>query len=267
MDWASIVNDIMVELFAYLNEWLFNLIMDIVAWCMTSADVIWSDPIMTGLFSFVQWVGMGIFAASLIVMILDVFEDVSADKRAYGSTVFFNVLKGFGFTVAAAPVGRLAMLLAGQLADAFDLTSALDVEEWAAAFAVQPTSSLFLIIVLIACIVFLYNSLKRYGLMMVQIMTFPLYVPGIVRGDTTAMGSWIRQTIAIALTFLFQYILFYLGCLFWMKYSLIAAMGCWIAITSVTRILDKYGLSTGTGGGVSSGVSLAMQGIQLAGAA
>ena len=54
-----------------------------------------------------------------------------------------------------------------------------------------------MIIVLIALVSFFCISLFSVGAMFLQALTVFLYVPDIVRGRTTSMGDWIRQTLSV----------------------------------------------------------------------
>lgn len=118
----------------------------------------------------------------------------------------------------------------------------------------------------IACIYFLYQALKCFGAMFVQIMTAFLYIPGILRGDTTAMGSWMRQTVAIALSFFFKYLCFYLALVYLVQGNIYLTITFWTVMAASDKILDKFGWSFGTGGNLSGAANLAMQGLQYLGA-
>ena len=107
---------------------------------------------------------------------------------------------------------------------------------------------IFWLIILIATIYFAVTSLKRFGEMFVHILTSALYIPDILRGDTTKMGDWLRQMLSIVLTYMIIYILFFLGCGFFDSDNVILSLVCWLTMPSVSKILNKFGWSSGTQG-------------------
>lgn len=230
------------------------------SWSVTPAQDFWSNPLVTGLITVVTWTGRALMFCAIIVMIVDAVEDVAAGKAVYASTIVGNIIKGMLFVELAPFVGKYAITLCDTLVTSIDIgaytSNTTDL------ITAMQMSAPVLIISLIGCLVWLFQALKRFGSMLIQIVSCVLYVPSIVRGDTTAMGSWIRQTIAIALTFLLQYVLFYISLVFLLGGQWLLAIAMWISIGSVPRLLDKYGLSHG-GGGMATAGHMAMQGISM----
>lgn len=107
---------------------------------------------------------------------------------------------------------------------------------------------IFVIVILFAVLVFAVSSIKRSGEMFVHIFTSALYVGDIMRGDTSKMGDWLRQMLSITLTYLFIYILFFLGCGFFNADNIIFCLACWLTMPAVSKILNKYGWSSGSQG-------------------
>lgn len=107
------------------------------------------------------------------------------------------------------------------------------------------------IIVLIATVAFFVYTLFAVGGIFIQAATVFLYVPDIMRGKDTAMGEWIRQTVAILLTFLFRHLLFVIGLAAALSGDVITMAVAWITMFSVAKLLQKFGASSGFGGMVS----------------
>lgn len=99
-------------------------------------------------------------------------------------------------------------------------------------------------------------SLFSVGAMFLQALTVFLYVPDIVRGRTTSMGDWIRQTLSILVTYMFRNVLFFIGFTSAINLDIIAMSCAWITMIGAAKLLQKFGMSSGFGGAVSSTVSI-----------
>lgn len=233
-------------------EFIVDIITVVFQWVIGSTSGFWANSSITQVIGFAQWTARVVFIVTLVVVVLDIAEDFTSGKQVYTSIIATNIAKGMGFVEVAPVLARFSIELSDKMVGRFNLSSQMrglnniyDMIEDASGGAIALITA---IVVLIACIAFLVMVLKRFGMMLVQILTCCLFVPSIMRGDTTAMGSWLRQTIAIAITFFCQYLLFYLGIFFWISRDTLIAFGLWLSMGMVTRLLDKFGLSSGTGG-------------------
>ncbi|MPN13113.1 hypothetical protein SDC9_160433 [bioreactor metagenome] len=197
-------------------------------------------------------------------MIIDYAEDIAAKSSISISEMVMNIIKGFVFCLIAPQLSIMAITLGSQLAQTLNLTSV--VGSVSAPPVVDPTAItyfIWILVCLIAFVIFLFITARQYGMMLIQIMTYSLYVPGVVRGDAQSMGAWMRQTVAITITFLCQYFLFYLGIVFTTLNSPFATLICWTGMASAAKVLNKFGLSAGFGGGTQA-LSLAGQALRVA---
>ena len=252
--------------------WITNLIVDSLMKVYTFAlqfttvpfNDYWGDPLIQAAIRFSQWVAFGVMGISILFMIIDYAEDIAAKSSISISEMVMNIIKGFVFCLIAPQMSILAITLGSQLAEMLNLTSM--VGSVSAPPVVDPTAItyvLWILVCLIAFVVFLFITARQYGMMLIQIMTYALYVPGVVRGDTQSMGAWMRQTVAITVTYLCQYFLFYLGMVFTTLNSPIGTLVCWTGMASAAKVLNKFGLSAGFGGGTQA-LSLAGQALRVA---
>jgi hypothetical protein len=247
-----------------LGEWFNKKVLMLCEWGIgmstSAANGFWDVPLINSFISFIQWVSVGMVAAATVMLMADIMEEAGKERHIEWSMIFTNFFKGVGFALVAPTAGKYALLISSQMANLLNLSEALTSKT-----NVMLQNPIWLLLVtIIACLIFAFMSLSRFGIMFVQILSTPLYISDIVRVETAAMGSWIRQTVAIALTYLFQTILFYLGAFFMtMQTQPFLGLACWLAMPQVSKILQKYGMSTGVTGVVSSAASAAQTGLYL----
>ncbi len=222
--------------------------------------------------NFGTWINILVFAVYLIVVIVDIAEEKMSDKPVNYGVVFSNAIKAFSFALLARWIGEWSMELSNTITTLFgielqadsialSIQNILKKEAFILSESIIQTITpvidfrisdllniIFWLILLIALIYFTVVSLKRFGEMFVHILTSALYIPDILRGDTTKMGDWLRQMTSIVLTYMIIYILFFLGCGFFNADNVIFSIVCWISMPSVSKILNKFGWSSGTQG-------------------
>lgn len=246
------------------NKAMMEILTTILQWIVTATEGFWTHGTIMSVMNLAQWGGRVVFLVSLIVVIMDMAEDYTSGKQVYVSTVAANIAKGIAFVEIAPTLARYSLELTDRMVLNLNLASHIETLELGLAETLlNPGSGVLLIIILlIAVIAFLVMVLKRFGMMLVQIITYCLYVPGVVRGDTTDLQTWMRQTIGIAATFFCQYLVFYLGLFFWVGQDTLIAIGLWLSLGMISRMMDKFGLSTGVSGGFSA-VASAAQGVMV----
>lgn len=259
------------SILSWLNSFLLNKLTgfytSILSYVTTPYNDFWNNPIIQGAVRFSQWVAYAVMGVSILFMIIDYAEDIAAKSSISISEMVMNIIKGFVFCLIAPQLSILAITLGSQLARTLDLTNMANALStngdedilWHTGIA----QIIWIIACLIAFVVFLFITARQYGMMLIQIMTYALYVPGVVRGDTQSMGAWMRQTVAITITYLCQYFLFYLGMVFTTLNSLAGILICWTGMAAASKVLNKFGLSAGFGGGTQA-LSLAGQALRIA---
>lgn len=202
---------------------------------------------------------MFIFGISFLVVLVDIAEEKISGKPVYPAVVFTNTIKALSFAVFARWIAVWGMEISNTITSYFGISLSAD------SFSLHLTKSIdaflpggipdtivihlvIMLLIIIAVVVFLVMALKRFGTMFIHIFTSVLYIPDIMRGDTTKMGEWLRQMTAIVLTYTFIYLMFFLGCGFFNSDNLLMCFACWITMPVISRILNKYGWSSGSQG-------------------
>lgn len=200
------VVDLMINsLEAKLEERIMNTLISFVGKAMQPSFGYWDEQIVIAILAFLQWLSYFIFSCSMLVLIADIAEENSSlrsgqFKTIEWPTIFINVLKAIAFIEIAPIAGRLSLELGGRLLWRMDvsgmLQGAVDISRigWA------------MLAMTIAVIIFVLLGSIKFGQMLIQVLTVPFYIPDIVRGNTKAIGDWLHQTLAIACTYLFQYL-------------------------------------------------------------
>ena len=235
----------------------------------SGTDGFWNEPVISQLIVFSKWANMVVFAVTVIFMLFDMAEEYASGKDVDYSVVFTNTLKALLFAELNSLLAEMSMSISDIITTSMKFKMPTDSSTL---FQVLTTNTgntnalfdiLMLLVVLIAVLVFFIMSVMRYGAMFVLILTSSMYIPDILRGDTTSMGSWLRQMVAIAGTYIFQYITFYTGLLYLLGGNIVMCAILWAGMASASKILEKFGYSTGTRGVFSAAGSLAGQGLSL----
>lgn len=212
--------------------------------------------------NFSTWINGIVFAVSFIVVAADIAEEKVSDKPIMYSVVFTNVGKALLFSVFARYLGQWSMELANAITSFFGINLQADkmsssiseiiLQIGTGVFEIQSAvpflNLVFLIVLIVALVYFAVTSLRRFGEMFVHILTSALYIPDIMRGDTTKMGDWLRQMISIVLNYVIIYILFFLGCGFFDTDNVLVCLSFWLTMPVVSKLLNKFGWSSGTQG-------------------
>lgn len=238
------------------HAWLLNLIMDAISWVEGAGAWFFNSMIVQKTLEFTAWLAWGIFGVAFVILLLDIGEELGGYKPGQGmefTAIFTNFIKAIAFILMGPRLAVIAMQLAA------NATGQMSVDYTALKTEVPNMFSLNLggllplipIIILIAVIGFFCLTLFSAGGIFIQAATAFLYVPDILRGRTTAMGDWMRQTISILTTFLFRHILFIIGLAGALSGDYITMAVAWITMFGVAKLLQKFGMSSGFGGMVS----------------
>lgn len=234
-----------------IRSMLLNSIMTVISWLERLGIAFFDNVVVSQTLVFTKSVSWLILGAAFVIMLLDIGEELGGYRPGKGvefTTVFTNFVKAIAFVLMAPDLAVIAMRLAvtatGQMTIDYDTFRAQ-------ANGVLLDTALIAIIVLIAAVAFFVYTLFAVGGIFIQAATAFLYVPDIMRGKDTAMGEWIRQTVAILLTFLFRHLLFVMGLAAALSGDIITMAVAWITMFSVAKLLQKFGASSGFGGMVS----------------
>ena len=257
------VNFLASEFFIAFLDWLNTQIMGVAVFVINFINKyvlsFFEVKAINQFLNFSTWINVLVFCVTFIVVAVNIAEEKVSGKPVYYSVVFTNIAKAFAFSMLARWVAVWSMEIANKITTYFGLTLdpdgfALSIRNILASIISEDIEAadflnlIFMIIVIIAVLVFCVNSLKRFGEMFIHIFTSVLYIPDIMRGDTTKMGDWLRQMTSIVLTYIFIYIMFFLGCGFFNADNVLMCLACWLTMPAVSKILNKYGWSSGSQG-------------------
>jgi hypothetical protein len=215
---------------------------------------IWIKQVV-GLFQNIGWV---LFSAGLVIAVFE-FAIESQGGRGDLKSVSINVIKGF-FAVnlfANMPVllYSFALEMQSNLSKDMTLTLDLDLKNGAMTSVFTLTNPLFLLLVTIligyAIVKVMFDSLKRGGIILIQIAVGSLYMLSVVRGFSDGFVSWCKQIIALCLTSFLQSTMLTAGLLIIPDHFMIG-LGVMLAAGEIPRIAGHFGLETGTRFNVSS---------------
>lgn len=268
------INWIFQQLMNSLQSWvqtqLLNLCSALIGLVNSGTSGFWNQPLIQCFLQFSKWVNIVVFTVATLFMLFDMAEEFASSKEVDFSVVFTNALKAMLFVEFNSLLAQLSMDLGDILTSSLHFTITAQpntilqiLNGLSVGAAAILWTSLMLVVILIAVIVFFFMSVARYGAMFLLILSSSLYIPDILRGDTTSLGSWLRQMVAIAGTYIFQYICFYGGLYYLLQSNIVMCAILWTGMFSASKILQKFGYSTGTKGVLSTAGSLAGQGISL----
>lgn len=222
------------------------------------------SPEIKPFLNFFTWINLAVFTACIIVLLVDLAEEKNNGNPIEWGVVFMNVIKAYAFTVGARFLAVysfeainliISKINQGTTTNFEDALNGLQLTMLNLADFTGSFKSGIAFYLICAVIYFFFQSLKRFGLTLVHIFTAFLYIPDIMRGETTKMGEWLRQLFSILLTYAFQSVLFFMGARFLIEQRIILAFICFTTMFSVAKLLNHYGWSSGTGGKFGSLIS------------
>ena len=231
----------------------------------------WVNQIVT-LFSLLGW---ALFVVGIIVALFD-FAIESQNGRGDPKALAMNIIKGFMaaslFTVV--PVKLYGLAVAMQSRMSADMTGLVSPEGSgtlldACLGAVGdmmfgPLLNIMIIIMFgYSVIKVFFASLKRGGILLIQIAVGSMYMFSIPRGYTDGFVMWVKQVIATCLTAFLQSTMLVCGLILFKDYWLLG-LGIMLAAAEIPRIAGLFGLETATRPNINGVVHTAQSAVHLA---
>ena len=257
----------MTWLFEMFGDWVsdfyMRLIQDfadsVIDFVLKLVDGFWQNNLLYAFLDFSVAINLIVLVVSILILCYDLAEE---NKPIIWKQILLNLFKGGLFTLFSRHIGILCLTLSNLIVQYLEI----DVEPsvlWSVVTALPSTSLamtlIWVLILIVSFVAFGVVCVIRNASMFVLIMSSALYIPDVVRGDTAKMGDWIRQVIAVSLTFVFQYILFCVGIGGCIQYNPVTALTGFAGIFVVPKVLQKFGYSSGVTGIFSSAGNMAMQ--------
>ena len=244
-----------------IAKWLQDLFLGFITAVMGFvSDMIanmWNIDVIKALVNCTSGISMGVFAVGVLLMLYDILEARSEEKTVYMSAVTKNFVAGAAFAMFISYLVvflNLCALL--KISDSVREFESSDFMQQSAS-VIQDAMNvslgdvlgavIIILVVLIGSGVFVYKAAMRFVQFLTLILMVPLYETSILRGDQTAFSSWFRQALSVGLTYFFEYFLYSLGIAMMASNGLgtpLLGVGCLVGMGSVSRTLDKYGMSS-----------------------
>ena len=231
----------------------------------------WVNQIVT-LFSLLGW---ALFVVGIIVALFD-FAIESQNGRGDPKALTMNIIKGFMsaslFTVV--PVKLYGLAVAMQSSMSAELTGFVSPEgsgtlldACLGAVGDMMFGPLLNILIIImfgySVIKVFFASLKRGGILLIQIAVGSMYMFSIPRGYTDGFVMWVKQVIATCLTAFLQSTMLVCGLILFKDYWLLG-LGIMLAAAEIPRIAGLFGLETATRPNINGVVNTAQSAVHLA---
>lgn len=269
--------EFITSLFDYIIDWAYQQIIKVfgeffAVLNLTGVDLYglpWTQQIVQ-LFRNLGW---ALFAVGIIVAIFD-FAIESQNGRGDIKSLALNVIKGF-FAVnlfSTIPVQLYAFSVRIQLGMNEDMTGLISPDGRSLADAcldavgdmmLGPLLKILIVIMTgYAVVKVLFSSIKRGGILLIQIAVGSLYMFSVPRGFTDGFIMWIKQVIATCLTSFLQSTMLVCGLILFKDYWFLG-MGVMLAAGEIPRIAGMFGLETSIRPNINSVINSAQSAVHL----
>lgn len=219
--------------------------------------------------------GWALFVVGIVVALFE-FAIESQNGRGDAKSLALNIIKGF-FAVnlfCTVPVQLYGFAVALQSSMSSDMTgfiysegsgtllgACLDVIE---GMLLGPLLAILIAIMMgYAVIKVFFASIKRGGILLIQIAIGSLYMFSVPRGFNDGFVMWIKQVIATCLTAFLQSTMLVCGLILFKDYWLLG-LGIMLAAGEIPRIAGMFGLETSVRPNINGVVNTAQSAVHLA---
>lgn len=215
--------------------------------------------------------GILLFAVGVVLA----FVDVGIEYRRRGADIggaMLNLGKGLLavglFSTVPVPLYKFCVNIQSVIMKALAINWSFQgvVDALCAKFAQDLLMVVMTIVIIVLMIIIYLDTLKRGGILLVQICIGSLYMISVPRGYMDNFFGWCKQVIALCLTTLFQNLLMFCG-LMTIPTNLFLGIGIMVAAKEVPRICGQFGLDTSVKAnftGMAMGANASIQAIKAA---
>lgn len=269
----------MTKLFDYIEDLIYQKIIGLLGEFFSSMNKAGSDlfgmPWIKQIVQIFSNLGWALFVVGIIVALFD-FAIESQNGRGDPKALALNIIKGFMaaslFTVV--PVKLYGLAVAMQSSMSSDMTGFVNAEGSgtllnACLDAVDnmmfgPLLNILIIIMFgYSVIKVFFGSLKRGGILLIQIAVGAMYMFSIPRGYNDGFVMWIKQVIGTCLTAFLQSTMLVCGLILFKDYWLLG-LGMILSAAEIPRIAGMFGLETATRPNINGVVNTAQSAVHLA---
>lgn len=245
----GIITALLTGIILTFNGWILDVFTNVMNMINSLSINIWNEPIIIDLIKLSGKIAIIVLALSIPFLLKDMLEQADTlDWKVVG----FSVLKAYLFTVSINIFGVMIFNIGHTLIKSLNLV--VDPSQITAVVG-SILGAPVLIIMVVASIVFLVMTITRIATMLIHIFTSFLYIPFIVRGDSSKAGEWITMAISISLTYTCQYFFFYLSIYLYLDSKVWIATLFLAASFLIVPALKTFGFSSGARSALSSTTS------------
>ena len=264
-------------MFDYLTDWIYQQIVKALGEFFAVMNKMGADlfglPWVKQIVQLFSNLGWALFAVGIIVALFE-FAIESQNGRGDPKTLSLNIIKGF-FAVnlfCNVPEQLYAFAVKLQFGMNGEMTGLVSPEGGSLADACLGVingmmfGSLLGILILImmgyAIIKVFLASIKRGGILLIQIAVGSLYMFSVPRGFTDGFVMWIKQVIATCLTVFLQSTMLVCGLILFKDHWLMG-LGIMLAAGEIPRIAGMFGLETAARPNINAVVNTAQSAVHL----
>lgn len=265
--------DIMDAALSWLYQKIIGLFGDFFAAMNTMGIDLFAQPWVNQIVKLFSNIGWSLFVVGIIVALFE-FAIESQNGRGDPKALALNIIKGFMavnlFTVV--PVKLYGFAVAMQSSMFGDMTGLIVVEDKSlvqeildmiASIAFDPLLAIFIVIMTgYAIVKVFFASLKRGGILLIQIAVGSMYMFSVPRGFSDGFIMWIKQVIATCLTTFLQSTMLVCGLILFKEHWLLG-LGVMLSAGEIPRIAGMFGLETSVRPNIAGAINTAQSAVRL----
>lgn len=269
--------DLVNKIFDYVTDWLYQQIIKVLgeffAVMNTMGISLFELPWVKQIVKLFSNLGWALFVVGIVVALFE-FAIESQNGRGDPKTLALNIIKGF-FAVnlfCNVPIQLYAFSVKLQFGMSDNMTGLVSPDGGSLAESCLKiiNGMLFgpLLAILIAVMMgysvikVFFASIKRGGILLIQIAVGSLYMFSVPRGFTDGFVMWIKQVIATCLTSFLQSTILVCGLILFKDYWLLG-LGIMLAAGEIPRIAGMFGLETSVRPNINGVVNTAQSAVHL----
>lgn len=265
--------DIMDAALSWLYQKIIGLFGDFFAAMNTMGIDLFAQPWVNQIVKLFSNIGWSLFVVGIIVALFE-YAIESQNGRGDPKALALNIIKGFMavnlFTVV--PVKLYGFAVAMQSSMSGDMTGLIVVEDKSlvqeildmiASIAFGPLLAIFIVIMTgYAIVKVFFASLKRGGILLIQIAVGSMYMFSVPRGFSDGFIMWIKQVIATCLTTFLQSTMLVCGLILFKEHWLLG-LGVMLSAGEIPRIAGMFGLETSVRPNIAGAINTAQSAVRL----
>lgn len=266
------------QIFEMMFDWIYQQVISLLGNVFTAMNImgaeLFNQPWVKQIVALFSNIGWCLFLAGIIVALFE-FAIEYQNGRADPKSLALNIIKGFFavslFTVV--PVKLYEMTVVMQYLMKSDMTGfiKIDPEKNIVELLIETKemeifgtimSALITIMMAYAVIKVFLASLKRGGILLIQIAIGSLYMFSVPRGYTDGLVMWIKQVTALCVTTFLQSTMLICGLILF-EDTWMLGLGVMLAAAEIPRIAGNFGLETAARPNLNGVINTAQSAVHL----